>query len=1032
MFFIPVLIALTTKASTTTPQSPALVNACTPLTDPTQIPSPTVIDFDELPDGEVIGSFYQTSHGVIFENSGEQRVAATASVLAHSGFNVATNQPVPPNVSNNLPLVIQFESLQTHVGFYVGNSGGSNITANLIAFNANGVEVCAYDMEPVPDQHTLFMGVYDPAGSIDWVMLNYGDTEIVESIDDLYISTAIPTPTATFTPTPTNTATATPTPSQTPTPTATPIPITDLVADDLEITQEIQNLDNNILLIAGKRTFVRFYAHSSGGDYLTTARLRVQKGTAVTYVYPIAPGGPYLKVRPYHLRLLPGHAFLFELPSGFRDGSVFITAELNFIDSAWRPSPNPKETNYANNFMSRGLLFSQAPTLPVVVASQPYISKATGIEYWPTATDQWMLYSWLKRAYPVNKVNLYLRTLPMWQNASRKWVPDPNDPSKGSFSLTNPNCNALNSYLSLNKAAIINTWFYHKNIHLVGLVSDEYGFMRGCAWGESASGPAGNGSWGWDSDGTYADWYGAHELGHTYGRSHTLGELPNGCGEKGTVKQHPNGYISASADIFDRQAIYGFDSFYLKTNPILGPIWHDVMTYCDKQWVSDITFKGLYARFALLYGSSNMVTAVPAQSTQITDRLAVFGAVNLQTGQISTLLPMSVWFSADDIEPRTPGAYAIVLLDSGQNELARYPFSLDSGHSGASPLGEAEPAYGGISELIPYVNGTTQVNIEGPGGALLTSVSAGLAAPTVTLLSPNGGEILSQDSITVSWTAVDADNDPLFFNLYHSPDNGGRWNPVALAITGTQIAAPNSSLVSSSSGLFRIEASDGIHTANDTSNAVFTVPNHLPEVTIFTPDQDVTIAISQTLALEAFAYDVELGLMDDTLAWHSSLDGALGNGAQLSTASLSAGVHLITALADDGQGGVASDNITVTVVATLDDLPSTPDALLIAPNAITLYSMGGVVTTTMGIDNQNPVNDIPWQATADKAWLSVNITSGTTFTVLTLLADAAGLEPGTHEAVLTFSRPDGGGPDTAVPVTLIIKPYTIFLPTISR
>lgn len=1031
LFFLSILATLAIKAGPK-PQSPNLVNACTSLTDPAQIPSPTLIDFDELPDGEVIGSIYQTSHGVIFDDSGEQRAEATFSVLAASPFNVAKNQPVPPNVSNNFPMVIRFESLQTHVGFFVGNSGDGDFTATLLAFDTNGLEVCSYAVEPVPDPHTVFMGVYDPTQSIAWVMLDYGDTEIVESIDDLYFSAATPPPTATFTPLPTNTATATPTPSQTPTPTATLIPLTDLVADDLEITQGIQNLDNEVFLVAGKRTFVRFYTHGLG-DYPTIARLKLQKGTAVTYVYPIAPGGPYLKVRPYHLRLLPGHAFLFELPSGFREGTVNITAELNFTNPIWRPAPNPLETNFDNNFMSRTVTFVQMPTVPLVIASQPY--RPTGFpddfQYSSTFIDQWMLFSWLKRAYPVNNVQLYLRTLPIWENATRKWVPDENDPTKGDYTLTYPNCFYVNAYLLWNKAAIINSWFYHKDIHMVGLVSDTYGFMRGCAGVAVASGPSGSGNWGWDYDGTYADWYGGHELAHTYGRPHTQSELPKGCGEEGTVKQHTNGHISPTANIFDRKAIYGFDPYFMKSNPILGPDWHDVMTYCDKQWVSDITYIALKDYLSAAYSPPNTFFAETAQVSP-TDRLAIFGAINLQTGQISTLLPMSVWSNADDIEPRTPGSYAIVLLGSSQNELARYPFSLDKIDMGVSPLSESEPRFANISELVPYVDGTTQVNIEGPGGILLASVSAGLAAPTVQLLSPNGGEILSNDPITISWTAVDADNDPLFFNLYYSPDSGSSWDPVAMGITGTQAILPNSNLWGSSSALFRVEASDGIHTANDTSDAIFAVPNHSPSVTIFTPDTDVTIAVSQTLALEAFAYDVELGLMDTTLTWSSSLDGALGKGAQLSTASLSAGVHLITALADDGQGGAASDNVTVTVVATPDDLPPTPDMLLTVPANITLYSMGGEVTTTVGIDNQNPMNDIPWQVASDQPWLTVDTLSGSTFSAITLHANATGLVPGTYEATLMVSRPDGGGPDTAVPVKLIVKPFNVYLPTLIK
>jgi hypothetical protein len=140
----------------------------------------------------------------------------------------------------------------------------------------------------------------------------------------------------------------------------------------------------------------------------------------------------------------------------------------------------------------------------------------------------------------------------------------------------------------------------------------------------------------------------------------------------------------------------------------------------------------------------------------------------------------------------------------------------------------------------------------------------------------------------------------------------------------------------------------------------------------------------------------------------------------------------VTVQADDGQGGSASESVTVTVVATPDDLPPTPDALLIAPHVITLYSAGGLVTTTLGIDNQNPLHDIIWQATVDQPWLSLNISAGTTFTAITLQANAAGLAPGTYQATLTISSTENSSLEVVVPLTLIVEPYINYLPAVTR
>lgn len=62
------------------------------------------------------------------------------------------------------------------------------------------------------------------------------------------------------------------TPTPPPTPPRTPTPGPDLVADNLEVVQAVQDLNNSIPLVANKRTFVRFHVHSTAGD---TGRLPV-------------------------------------------------------------------------------------------------------------------------------------------------------------------------------------------------------------------------------------------------------------------------------------------------------------------------------------------------------------------------------------------------------------------------------------------------------------------------------------------------------------------------------------------------------------------------------------------------------------------------------------------------------------------------------------------------------------------------------------------------------------------------------------
>ena len=166
------------------------------------------------------------------------------------------------------------------------------------------------------------------------------------------------------------------------------------------------------------------------------------------------------------------------------------------------------------------------------------------------------------------------------------------------------------------------------------------------------------------------------------------------------------------------------------------------------------------------------------------------GSINPLTNEVR-LQTLFVVPDAGDLFPRTPGAYAIVLRDAVGAELARYPFT-PAGQALGRPRpstrlqqGEPEEELLAIRELVPYVAGTVRVDIEGPSG-LLKTVTAGSNPPTVQVSSPNGGEFLNGATVPVSWTASDADGDPLRFNVQYSRDNGATWEMLAQDIDGQQ------------------------------------------------------------------------------------------------------------------------------------------------------------------------------------------------------------------------------------------------------
>ncbi len=103
--------------------------------------------------------------------------------------------------------------------------------------------------------------------------------------------------------------------------------------------------------------------------------------------------------------------------------------------------------------------------------------------------------------------------------------------------------------------------------------------------------------------------------------------------------------------------------------------------------------------------------------------------------------------------------------DAG-GELARCPST--PGDLGTEPASSLHH----FDETEPSVANTVRVDIEGPRGAVIATRSAGSAVPADRVVSPNGGETLSGDTATVTWTASDADGDPLTATVRYGDDDG--------------------------------------------------------------------------------------------------------------------------------------------------------------------------------------------------------------------------------------------------------------------
>ncbi|HET7088809.1 MAG TPA: Ig-like domain-containing protein, partial [Anaerolineae bacterium] len=656
----------------------------------------------------------------------------------------------------------------------------------------------------------------------------------------------------------------------------------------IEVNQGVQDLSNSVTLIASKRTFVRCYVQSASGTQPgVPARLRVYRGATLMGTLAPSNAGGTITLRTSPDRSDLNHAYYFDVPAGWLSaGSVRFECEVN--------TPlKYGENNMSDNIRSVTLSFVNAPAMNLLIVDVPY--RIGGTTYHVRNLDRTRLAKWLRNAYPIRTLNVEWAYL---------------DPPYNGL----PAAATVNFDLFWTRIFNPNQFFNDGWARYYGMAIDTGGFMRGKAMGIPsviASGPTGP-TGGWDTDGSYGDWYGGHELGHTYGRKHVRGAPYAGdgkCGdEAGPDGSYPygSGYISPGTSPWVNNTKYGLDWSDVGVR-VITPLWYDVMTYCKPQWISDYTYEAIYSR---MVAEKPVAASLSPQATTAAEHLVVTAAILTPTDVI-TLNTFYRLPNSEDLATSPPGDYHIRLLGAGDALLADHAIT-----PYFSP--EADEPEGAIAEMVPWVTGTQKIVITHGATALVTrTVSAN--APVVTITSPNGGENLSGGEVTLTWTASDADGDALTFTIDYSRDGGATWESLSGEITATQATLDLSLLPGTTQGKFRVWVSDGVNTGSDASDGVFSVPLKLPEIISIEPPSGATYVVSQTVTFEGVAFDVEDGLLGDAqLQWSSSLQGPLGTGGLLQTADLIAGTHVVTLTATDSHNNVATATTTITVV---DELP---------------------------------------------------------------------------------------------------------------
>jgi hypothetical protein len=578
-----------------------------------------------------------------------------------------------------------------------------------------------------------------------------------------------------------------------------------LQLDAIEVTQSIQDHNQSVPLIANKRTFVRVYIGVTSGSPATVqGELRVSRqphgpwtvvpsmGTAT--LDPGRKGSTLAQLQTRRDNL--GYSLNFRLLSGLiRAGDV--TVRLGHVRDATSTQVIPvKDAN-----TTKTVTLIQSPPLRVRVINLQYTTGPPPVTHAASANDIALLRSWLRRTYPVPNLVFSSVTVP----ATATWP----------FNSGQANAQvAAIRALDMAGGADPRTHYY-------GYVSDGGGFMRGSATGIPgtpdpsvvASGPTGSSTWGWDNDGSYGDWYGGHELGHTFGRFH-----PGFCGESHDDPAYPftGGQLANNDDAF-----VGLDageaSLGLFPAALPGTAWHDVMTYCSTQWVSSHTYAGIRDRLvaeAALFPGPIPAAPVPVGATMTDDPpVHIAAVVNLteRTGGIDQVTPLP-----GAVSPTRPPQETRLALRTrtADGQTRDYPVEFKPDSDRARDEDET-----GLVDAIVDLNSSVVAIELLIDGDVVASFEPGAPPGQIAHLGvqpsraePEEAEGVRLAQRTLSWDDMSggAPDGRSTYIVQASTDGGETWQTLAVGLTDTSLPIDPDDYAPAGQVRFRVLATNGI------------------------------------------------------------------------------------------------------------------------------------------------------------------------------------------------------------------------------
>ena len=751
----------------------------------------------------------------------------------------------------------------------------------------------------------------------------------------------------------------------------------DLALNGMEVTQGVQGLPNDVLLVGDKPTYVRVYGNKLSGPnvYGVDATLSATGPTGAAL--PGSPLHPLNGVQNFTDNNLPiargdpGKSWIFRLPDSWvAAGTISLRPRID-------PNRTWRDPNTLNN-IQLATSFTFARKAPICVVFIPVRTNPRVQMFTPA---HWFAINMVKRQLPTPDVWVYHQDNDVAELEARFGIP----PWKyGPYEMADDSSKVLASLLLRDKFSDDPDRCddARARTHYVGVVSADAGGANGTGMLDGDQlwfrVPPDNFSQDWMTDRAVSF---AHELGHNYGRRHV------NCPEDDPDDTAPFPYPTCQIDQDDgpnRHYGFTYNAFSSQFQAIAPTSVGDLMSYAHRldpsksRWISDFTWGGMFNEIPN-GATAQRADAAPQAVAPAAPKLAAAGSVVLISGVINTATPAATqldhaWVlttaalsqrtlhkwqrsaapavSYAQAGTRAAGSYHLRLLDAGGNVLddRAITFEESADDDGTNKIFQLTfPAPTGQVARLDVMDGET----------VLASKAIGESQPTVQVIAPAGGESFDQ-TMTLSWRASDANpGDKLLYTVQYSPNNGQSWRAVLtnlpnLGSTDT-ISVPLANISglpsSAGSGLIRVLASDGYNTAIAVSKP-FSIPSRKPEPMIISPWAGQSVPVAQPILVQGTALDADDGSLSGTALRWAVDSNDVGTGQQIVIGELTPGPHVLSLTATDTAGSAQIVTTTFTVEPLRIPLAAAPT--LDGACTDDVYANAGVVHPSPYDDGSQP------------------------------------------------------------------------------